>query len=163
VLTAAGPEAPAGGAAGMPGLGGPLEFLRLLWAVAHGLERVSKRMEASLGVTGPQRLVVRLVGRFPSITPGRLAALLHVHPSTLTAVLKRLQARGLVHRRRDNRDGRRTLLGLTPAGRRLDVSTAGTIEAAVAATLGGLPPAAVAHTRRALSVLVEKLDREAGS
>jgi DNA-binding MarR family transcriptional regulator len=163
VLTAPGTGARADAGAAMPGLGGPLEFLRLLWAVAHGLERVSKRMEATLGVTGPQRLVLRLVGRFPSITAGRLARLLHVHPSTLTAVLKRLEGRGLVHRRRDSRDRRRTLLGLTPAGRRFDVSTAGTVEAAVGGTLDRLSPAAVAHARRALSVLVEQLDREPGA
>ena len=38
-------------------------------------------VKATVGLTGPQRLVVRLVGRFPGITAGRLAEILHVHCS----------------------------------------------------------------------------------
>ena len=56
---------------------------------------------SELGVTGMQRVVIRLIGRFPSVTAGRLAELLHVHPSTLTGVLKRVVERGFVHRERD--------------------------------------------------------------
>jgi DNA-binding MarR family transcriptional regulator len=142
-----------------PELDGPLEFLRLLWAVAHGLESLSKQMTTRLGITGPQRLVVRMVGRFPSITSGQLAQLLHVHPSTLTGVLQRLERRGLVTRQRDGRDRRRALIGLTAEGRRFDVETPGTNEAAVAATLTQLDAAESASARRALSLLAVALDR----
>ena len=38
-----------------------LDFMRLLWSVEHGLERMSKRMGNELGITGPQRLVLRIV------------------------------------------------------------------------------------------------------
>ena len=38
---------------------------RLLWAVDHGVRRRSKQMAATLGVTGPQRLVIRLAARYP--------------------------------------------------------------------------------------------------
>ena len=51
-----------------------------------------KRMEQRSGVTGPQRLVLRVVGLFPGISAGALARLLHVHPSTLTGVLHRLRS-----------------------------------------------------------------------
>ena len=74
--------------------------MRLLWAVDHGLQRRSKRMAATLGVTGPQRLVIRIVGRFPGISAGRLASILHLHPSTLTGILRRLERGGC------SRDGR---------------------------------------------------------
>ena len=33
-----------------------LQFMQVLWAVVHGLEKTSKRMAGELGVTGPQRL-----------------------------------------------------------------------------------------------------------
>jgi DNA-binding MarR family transcriptional regulator len=95
----------------LPPLGEVLEFLRLIWAVHHGLEKTSKKMDVRLGVTGPQRLVVRIVGRFPGIPAGRLAQILHVHPSTLTGVLKRLERRGFIERRPDPRDARRASLG----------------------------------------------------
>ena len=106
-----------------PALGEVLDFMRVIWEVSHALERTSRRMESTLGVTGPQRLVIRLVGRFPGIPAGHLARLLHVHPSTLTGIVKRLESQGLVRRRPDPRDRRRSLLGLTDKGRTLDVET----------------------------------------
>src|ERR1043166_5479874 len=45
-----------------------LDFMRLLWTIEHGLQRMSKRMENVLGITGPQRLVLRVVGRYPDIS-----------------------------------------------------------------------------------------------
>src|SRR5713226_7752815 len=95
-----------------PPLGSVLDFMRLLWAVDHALQSASKRMESAFGMTGPQRLVVRIVGRFPGIAAGRVAEILHVHPSTLTGVLKRLEARGILQRKPDPLDARRALFML---------------------------------------------------
>jgi MarR family transcriptional regulator, organic hydroperoxide resistance regulator len=152
------PPEGAGGPAPLPPLGGPLEFMRLLWAIDHGLQRHSKRMEATLGMTGPQRLAVRMVGRFPGISAGRLARLLHLHPSTLTGILRRLERRGLLRRRRDPRDGRRAVLGLSASGRLLDVETAGTIESEVKGLLARLPRQEVQTTGRVLAALAGHLD-----
>lgn len=69
-----------------------LQFMQLLWAVVHGLQRTSKRMAGEIGVTGPQRLVLRVVGLLPRLSAGDLATVLRVHPSTLTRVLQRLVA-----------------------------------------------------------------------
>ncbi len=85
----------------------------------------------TLGVTAQQRLVLRCIGAFPAISPSQLAELLHVDPGTLSAALRRLERRGLVTRARDAADGRRARLSLTAAGRRLDVPSDGTVEAAV--------------------------------
>ena len=112
-------------------LGEVLDFMRLLWALDHALQSASKRMEAAYGITGPQRLVVRIVGRFPGIAAGRIAEILHVHPSTLTGILKRLEARGVLERRADPRDARRALFGLTNKGRKLDTLRTGVVEQAV--------------------------------
>jgi len=141
----------------MPPLGEELEFLRLLWAVGHHLNSTSKQMEASLGVTGPQRLVLRLVGQFPGITATRLARILHLNSSTLTGVLKRLEQRGYVERQEDPRDARRALVSLTEAGRALDVATAGTVEAAVQRLLLRVPEEHLAATRELLTALAEEL------
>jgi len=61
-------------------------------------------MVRRLGLTGPQRLVIRIIGRFPSIYHKQLSDILHVHPSSLTALLKRLERRDLISRRSDGRD-----------------------------------------------------------
>jgi MarR family transcriptional regulator, organic hydroperoxide resistance regulator len=142
----------------LPPLGEALEFMRLLWAIDHGLQRRSKRMAVALGVTGPQRLVVRIVGRFPAISAGQLAHILHLHPSTLTGILRRLERRGLLTRRKDPRDGRRAVLGLSAAGRSIDVEASGTIETVMNAVLATLPRREILAARRVMLALAERLN-----
>src|ERR1044071_7034608 len=90
-----------------------LDFMRLMWAVDHELQRVSKRMIGRLGLTAPQRLALRLIGREPGLTPGVLAGLLHLHPGTVTGIVRRLQSAGLISRVRSSGDTRRVHLELT--------------------------------------------------
>jgi MarR family transcriptional regulator, organic hydroperoxide resistance regulator len=139
------------------GLGEVIEFMRLLWAVDHGLEASSKQMDAVFGVTGPQRLVIRIVGRHPGIAAGRIAEILHVHPSTLTGVLGRLVQRGILTRQVDPTDGRRALLALTAQGKKLDELRSGTIEAKVRHGLGKVSAREIMAARRVLSSVAESL------
>jgi DNA-binding MarR family transcriptional regulator len=136
--------------------------MRILWALDHALQRRSKRMQATLGVTGPQRFVIRFVGRFPGISAGQLAEILHVHPSTLTGILKRLEHQRLISRRSDPRDRRRSFLGLTAKGRGLDVESEGTVEAAVRAIFSVLPQRKIGTTADVLRELADSLNREDG-
>lgn len=136
-----------------------LQFMQLLWAVAHGLERMSKRMTNEIGVTGPQRLVLRVVALRPGMSAGDLAAVLHVHPSTLTGVLHRLVAQRLLERRHDPRDRRRAVLRLTPRGGRINGVDRGTVEAVVARTLAEVATEEGAATRRVLGRLADRLER----
>lgn len=141
-----------------PGSLGPvLDFMRRLWAVDHALHSLSKRMETRMGLTGPQRLVVRIVGRFPGINAGQLASILHVHPSTLTGVLARLEDRGLVTRRADPTDLRRALFTLTARGRGLDQPRSGTVEAALETTLAALPERNIRIAEQVLAQIADAL------
>lgn len=150
------PIAPAG--SGLP-VGDTIDFMRVIWAVDHALQRRSKAMERALGVTGPQRLVIRMIGRFPSVHARQLADILHLHPSSLTAVLKRLERRHLVRRWPDERDRRRWLLGLTRKGQALNRELPGTIEAAVQRVLKTTTADKLEATRAVLSSLARELDR----
>lgn len=144
----------------LPSLGPVLDFMSLLWAVDHALHRASKRMEAVLGVTGPQRLVLRIVGRFPGMPPGEIARMLHFHPSTLTGIAERLERQGCIRRRTDSQDRRRILLGLTAEGRHVNQSAEGTIEAAVQRTMQSASPEDLAATRRVLERLAQELEED---
>jgi DNA-binding MarR family transcriptional regulator len=138
-------------------LGGVLDFLKLLWALDHGLQTASREMERRLGVTGPQRMVIRIVGRFPGISAGELAHVLHVHPSTLTGVLRRLETRRLLKRSRDPEDGRRAHFSLTPSGTQLDAVKSGTVEATVRVALQSLPVDRIEVAQGVLRDLVQAL------
>jgi DNA-binding MarR family transcriptional regulator len=142
-------------------LGDVLGFMRLLWAVAHGLESSSKRMARELGVTGPQRLVLRLIGHYTRLSPGELAELLHIHPSSLTGVLARLDRRQLLERRRDPRDGRRAILTLTAKGRALNARRAGTVEESVRRALALQSQARISATSEVLAAIARELTPQA--
>jgi DNA-binding MarR family transcriptional regulator len=135
-----------------------LQFMQLLWAVVHGLERISKRMTGEVGVTGPQRLVLRVVGLFPGLSAGDLATVLHVHPSTLTGVLQRLVAQRLLARADDPADRRRAVLHLTKRGVGVNAARQGTVEAAIARALDGTSDRDRTATKRVLERLAAHLE-----
>lgn len=137
-----------------------LQFLGILWALDQELRALSKRMHLHLGVTGPQRLAIRIIGRSDSLPAGALASALHLHPSTVTGVVMRLSRAGLVRRRRDPGDGRRVLLALTARGARIDRHHRGTVEAAVSRALRDLHPGQLAAARDVLERLRQSVARE---
>jgi MarR family transcriptional regulator, organic hydroperoxide resistance regulator len=139
-----------------------LQFMRLLWALVHGLDRTSKRMFDEIGVTGPQRLVLRVVGLFPGLSAGDLAAVLHMHPSTLTGVLKRLVTQRLITRSNASHDQRRAVLHLSPLGARINSAHRGTVESAVSDALRGISARDRAATKRVLERITGHFDVSRG-
>jgi MarR family transcriptional regulator, organic hydroperoxide resistance regulator len=140
-------------------LGEELEFMRLLWAVAHGMSSTSRVMEEAMGVTDLQRRVVWMASRFPGITASRLASVLHLHPSTLTGVVKRLVQRGHLLRQEDPLDMRRALLFVTESGRKLDVPDTYTVEGAVQRLFARISRETLSEARELLTALAEELHR----
>lgn len=135
----------------------PLEFLSLVWAIDHQLQVASKRMHARIGVTGPQRVAIRVIGAHPGIGPSEVAKALHIHPSTLTGILRRLELNGFVHREGHAVDRRRALLHLTAEGSRINAISEGTIESAVSMTLAGRSPESIGAATELLEALAATL------
>lgn len=134
-----------------------LEFLEGVWRLNHALERASMRMEATLGITAQQRILIRCVGKYPGLTAGQLAALLHLDPGTISTSVGRLERKGLVRRRQDLRDKRRVTIGLTAAGRALDKPMPGTVEDAVERLLASANAEETAAAQRMLEKLAKLL------
>jgi MarR family transcriptional regulator, organic hydroperoxide resistance regulator len=131
--------------------------MRILWTLEHELQAASKRMQREIGVTGPQRLALRLIGRRPGLSAGELASTMQLHPSTLTGILDLLVTRKLVDRRADPADRRRARLKLTRAGQRVDAARSGTVEAAVQRSLSKCSTAEIEASRRLLGRLAAGL------
>src|SRR6266446_5413269 len=131
-----------------------------LWELVHALDVRSKRMIKSVGVTGPQRLVIRIIGQKPNQTASEIAAILGKHPSTLTGVLARLQARNVITRVADAEDRRRARFTLTAAGKKIDKLQKGTVEAAVRRAIGRTSDTSVEHTQKTIALVVEELFRD---
>jgi MarR family transcriptional regulator, organic hydroperoxide resistance regulator len=136
-----------------------LDFMRLLSSIEHGLQRMSKRMETELGITGPQRLVLRVVGGFPDLSAGELAHIVRLHPSTITSILRRLVERGLLERRRDPGDSRRARLRLKPAALPYTRTANGTVENAATLALTHAGTSNVMGARKVLMSVAHGLNQ----
>ena len=69
-----------------------------------------------LGLTHPQYLVMLALWQGPALALKDLATALRLDPGTLSPLVKRLEAQGLVTRRRGSTDERTLAIALTPAG-----------------------------------------------
>ena len=69
-----------------------------------------------LGLTHPQYLVMLALWERSPLRLRDLADALYLEPATLSPLLKRLEAAGLIERRRDPDDDRALAVSLTPAG-----------------------------------------------
>ena len=142
-------------------LGPALEFLQYLWRLNHALELVSSSMVRMLGVTAQQRFVIRCVGKFPGMTVGQLARVLHLDPGTVSTTLNRLEQQRLLIRRRDPRDRRRVHLRLTARGRVVDHRSSGTVEHAVERLFRTSSSSSIVRARAVISGLIDLLHAEA--
>lgn len=138
----------------------PLDFLRGVWELAHALERLSKQMERNLGITAPQRLVLRCLGTYPGMTATQLSELLHLDPGTISTHVRRLVQKRFVARRVDSTDRRRVQLALTPAGRELLARSRGTVEHAIERLWVEAGEDAVLRTKATLGLLASLIDEE---
>lgn len=92
---------------------------RLLGALRRIIRAVdlhSKRLERETGLTTPQVLVLRAIRELGEVTTARIASRVSLSQATITTIVDRLEARGLIERYR-NRDDRRVVHSrLTPGG-----------------------------------------------
>jgi DNA-binding MarR family transcriptional regulator len=140
--------------------GETLQFMQRLWDLVHALDVRSKRMANTVGVTGPQRLVIRVIGQLTDPTASDIAATLKMHPSTLTGIVSRLQKQGLITRALDKDDRRRSRFRLTDKGLKVDRERKGTVEAAIRRALGRADVTTIAQTVAMVELLVGELERE---
>ena len=111
-----------------------------------------------MGLTHPQYLVMLALWEAEPLRVSELADRLSLEPATLSPLLKRLEAGGLVTRRRDPDDERAVAITLTPAGRRLRTK-AERIPPAVVARLG-IEIGELEELRDRLTIVIEAARRE---
>jgi DNA-binding MarR family transcriptional regulator len=104
----------------------PVEVLRLdnqlcfaLYGAANRMTRLYRPILDALGLTYPQYLAMLVLWEQSPRTVGALGDALDLDSSTLTPLLKRLEAGGLVERHRDPDDERRVIVALTDKGQAL--------------------------------------------
>ena len=131
-----------------------LRLLPLMWSLNAALERTSLEMEARLGVTGPQRFLLRFVGLEPGITEARLANVISLDASDLRSALEQLVAKNFL-----TQQGGSSGYYLTGKGAGVNSAIAGTVEEAVSKTLDD----ASQYERSTLRRMLERVIRHLGS
>ena len=95
-----------------------------VYAASHAFTRAYRLLLEPLGITYPQYLVMLILWERDAQRVKEIGAQLSLDSGTLTPLLKRLEAMGLVNRVRDVQDERQVTIKLTSAGRALEAKAA---------------------------------------
>jgi DNA-binding MarR family transcriptional regulator len=88
-----------------------------LYSASLQMTKAYKPLLKSIGLTYPQYLAMLVLWERDGLTVGEISARMLTEPGSLTPLLKRLEAEGLISRTRSSSDERVVKLHLTDAGR----------------------------------------------
>ncbi|MGX4691678.1 MarR family winged helix-turn-helix transcriptional regulator [Streptomyces sp. JNUCC 63] len=130
-----------------------------LYAAQRAVTAAYRPLLDELGLTYPQYLVLLVLWERGETTVKELAAALRLDYGTVSPLLKRLEAAGLVRRERSARDERSVLVTVTGRGEELRERAARVPGALLATT--GVGAAEVVRLREELRRLAERADAAA--
>lgn len=131
----------------------------LVQSTGFAFNRVYRKPLAELGLTYPQYLVMLLLWAEDGLTVGQIGERMRLDSGTLTPLLKRLQALGMIERNRSTADERRVVVTLTDHGRALR-ERVGKVLACIAEAVD-MPAGEVESLIRQMKALRDRLDRAA--
>lgn len=126
-----------------------------LYSTSLAMTRLYKPLLDALGITYPQYLALLVLWERDGLTVSELGDKLFLDSGTLTPLLKRMEAAGLITRRRAVEDERRVHITLTVAGQALQANAA-TIPACILSATQ-CPMAEVMALTQQLQALRERL------
>jgi DNA-binding MarR family transcriptional regulator len=88
-----------------------------LYSTGLAMNKVYRKLLRKLDLTYPQYLVMMVLWERDGVSVSSIGERLFLDSATLTPLLKRLQAAGLVARTRSAQDERQVMVSLTDAGR----------------------------------------------
>jgi DNA-binding MarR family transcriptional regulator len=148
----------------MPAKSDPLSLDAMLcfaiYSAGHAFTRFYKPRLEALGLTYPQYLVFLVLWQEDGLTVKALGDKLFLDSGTITPMVKRLEARGLLRRERDTADERQVRVFLTDEGRSIR-EKALAIPLAVSGALSAGEQEAIDRLRQGLQLLRAQLDAAA--
>lgn len=107
--------------------------------ILRAAEFAARKLSRAAGMTASQMVILQIVEREGEPGAGKVAALAGLSQATVTALLDRLETRGLLIRRRDETDRRRISVVLTEAGRAVLAETPDVLQNRFAERFEALP------------------------
>ena len=136
---------------------GGLDVLQQLRVVVRLAGSHSARLERSTGIPGAQLWALHEIAQADGLSVGELAQRLRVHQTTVSNLLNRLEAAGLVRKGRSPQDQRIVQVHLTAAGRRRLKGVSGPARGLLPNVLDGMSAAQLRKVHDGLAVLVDCL------
>ncbi|MFO0737833.1 MAG: MarR family winged helix-turn-helix transcriptional regulator [Labilithrix sp.] len=127
-----------------------------LRCIVHELRVTAHRAEDEVGLSGAQLFVLRELAIEPGVSIRRLSQRTLTDPSSVSVVVARLVERGLVSRKSDPGDARRSVLAVSPKGRLLLARAPEPFQARLFSALQALPPARLREMRLGLAHVIEQ-------
>lgn len=132
-----------------------------IYTAGIAVQRLYKPFLDELGLTYPQYLVLNVLWRDDKQTVGTIAEKLALESSTLTPLLKRLEASGLVRRTRNPDNERQVVIALTDQGKALRLRAGCLGDALLGAS--GKTPGDLAALNRNVRELRDEIYHHTGS
>jgi DNA-binding MarR family transcriptional regulator len=133
------------------------ELVLLITRTTVQIREATRRVLAGYGLQRPQNLVLDALVERDGLTPGEIAAHLEVSGPTAVKMAQRMEANGLVERRRDDPDGRLVRVYLTERGREIQEPIQREIDRITKTALAGLGPRSRDSLRRSLETVRDNL------
>lgn len=124
----------------------------------RAFDAVYRDLLAEHGLSYPQYIALMTVGEHGPLTVSRLGELMRLDSGTLSPLLKRMEAAGLVARARDPEDERRVLVSVTASGRER-LAALGDLPHEIAAR-SGLSRSELVALHRTLRAITDRLDAD---
>ncbi len=107
-----------------------------LYAAARLVVQSYQPWLSELGITYTQYLALMVLWEDSPLTVSEISSRLKLESNTITPLIKRMEAQGLVKRTKGKEDGRQTVVSLTPEGKALEAE-ASSIPSCMAGKLAG--------------------------
>jgi len=136
------------------------QSVEMLHRIFQAIDLFSRKVLREFGVTGPQIWALRTIGASGVVRMGDLAQHMHLHISTVTGIIDRLQSAKLVTRERSGADGRVMELRLTARGRSILERAPEPPRSKAARGLQKLPPRKLWQVWTALQLIAGAMEVE---
>jgi DNA-binding MarR family transcriptional regulator len=137
------------------------QFCFALYSASHAMTKTYKPLLDRLGLTYPQYLVMLVLWEQDGILVKDIGARLFLDSGTLTPLLKRLEANGLLARKRDPHDERQVRISLSAQGRELKAQALEIPGQVLCAS--GQQPTALGNLRGTLAAVRDDLYKTIGN
>jgi DNA-binding MarR family transcriptional regulator len=134
------------------------ETVRGMHRIFQNVDLFSKRTLRDLGVSGPQLWALRTIRDAECTTMSELAERIHLHPSTVSGIVDRLEERGLASREQAADDARVVELRLSSSGRNLVARAPEPPRSKIARGIERLSVEELACVHRAVGILSRIMD-----